>query len=130
MIEIIRKDLAGQGLEPQQIIEKAKQSAKGITMSPSTFKSVLDKVVTQAVKEKLTNPVISKLIHYLVREEPDRVSFSKLQQAMQSGRSPLKQEGIVADEELQQYQDQLAQRLSNSKVPLSLIELNNFLERT
>ena len=65
-------------------------------MSPSDFKKALEKVVSPPLKEKLTNPVISNLIHYLVREQPARVSYNKLYQALAlpDGESPLKQEGI------------------------------------
>lgn len=65
-------------------------------MSPATFKKTITESCSPQIKEKLTNQVISNLIHYLVREEPARVSISKLFQAINLPESepPLKQEGI------------------------------------
>lgn len=92
MINTISKDIERKGVQPQEFIEKARANSKDSTLSPASFKKAIESAVSQDVKAKLSDSILRNLIHYLVREEPARVSFNKLYQALALpvGESPLK----------------------------------------
>lgn len=68
-------------------------------MSPKSFRDALmeefNKSPTIAPKIE-SKTILSDLIHYLVKEEPGRVSYAKLLQALalQDHEAPLKQDNI------------------------------------
>lgn len=68
------------------------------------------------------------VVHYLVREETFRVSYSKLLEAfaLNENSMPMKQEGI---DDILKYSTQLQSQLTQTKIPLAVIELNAFMKK-
>jgi len=100
-------------------------------MSPKSFRDVLlaEFKDSPTIMPKIeSKSVLSDLIHYLVREEPGRVSYAKLLQALalDDHVAPLKQDGI---EDILQYQAKVQRQLVSTKTPLSVIELNQFMKK-
>lgn len=106
---MIRKELMGRGTRPEQVVAKYRTSVTDVSMAPKEFKYALSAEFRDVptIRTKIdSNSTLSLLIHYLVREEPGRVSYAKLLAALAlpDQDPPLRQDGI---ENLVQYQVKL-----------------------
>lgn len=107
---LLRKEAMAMGRRPEDIINKyRKASPQETTMSAKAFHEALKAEFGQSptVGPKLkSQSTIVNVVHYLVREETFRVSYSKLLEAFSLNESsqPMRQEGI---DDILKYSSQL-----------------------
>jgi len=126
MITMIRKDLQKKGLRPDAIIEKYRAiDSSRHSMKHTEFKRALKEFVPDLMPV-LTDKKLGLLVHYLVREEFQMVSFNKLSQAfnLADNDEPLRQDKI---NEINESLNVVRNRLEGAERERLPLEVQHFL---